>query len=562
MLIAVVVFVCSTNGKSLPLLHSRSNEEKLLEADALLIEAASEKNKGNFDKAIQLYYTCLRLPGEKSVIHYEIAQLQYNEYKSYDQAIKHISKALEIDHTNYWYLLFYIKINKENRYPLLVEKGYRQLMVNNAQNYEVILDFAEFYILEKQYTKALQLYESLEKEIGVTEDVNKNIFLIYKGMGKTEQAIIEINKLIDKFPRNPEYYLELINIYRSLQQKENIQLSYKKANKALPENSFILDDYAHYLFNTNRIDSAFIFHQKVISDQSYEFRPKKEIIDQYIKNEKIDSTLKSKISKLLQLLETAHSENFDVYRYLGEVYYFSKEYQNAKINFNKALTINKNSFEIWQQLILIDFQAKDFLGMKKTATEAMEIFPAQAELFYYSAMSSIEQNKHQEAIDVLQLGVTLTNVKSLKIQFYSSLGDSYHTLLNNLESDKYYEKALELDSNNTFVLNNYAYYLSERTLSLDKAEKLSKRSIQLSPTTYSFLDTYGWILFSMGKNEKALEWLLQSESYGGDKSAVVLEHIADVYLILGQKEQAISYWKRALKLGGNSEILNTKINTK
>lgn len=41
-------------------------------------------------------------------------------------------------------------------------------------------------------------------------------------------------------------------------------------------------------------------------------------------------------------------------------------------------------------------------------------------------------------------------------------------------SDSSYEAALEIDPNNATVLNNYAYYLSERDDKLEKAERMSK----------------------------------------------------------------------------------------
>ena len=46
------------------------------------------------------------------------------------------------------------------------------------------------------------------------------------------------------------------------------------------------------------------------------------------------------------------------------------------------------------------------------------------------------------------------------IEFYSNLGDCFNNLKKFEESDKYYDKALLIDPNNAFVLNNYAYSYS------------------------------------------------------------------------------------------------------
>lgn len=544
----------------LPPSKSQGKDQKLVEADALMIEANSEKNKGNFQKALELYNTCLRLPGEKSVIHYELAQLYYQNFGDYGQALRHINKAIELNPNNNWYIEFYIKINHDNRYPQLVEKGYKMLLSNSPKNYDVMMEFAEFYILANQYVKALEMYDVLEKETGVSENVNKNKFLIYKGLGQPTQAIAELEKLLVKYPNNPEYYIELINMYKSLLDNAKVENSFKRALKALPNDPYIWDEYAYHLFNHKQIDSAYHYHQKIIKHPEYEIHAKMEIIDQYIKYERVDSSMKSKRTQLITLLEKTHPDNNELYKYLGEVYYGLKDFKKAKEYFIKTLSLRKNSFEIWQQLILADYEMADYIDMKKHCEQALEVFPLQSELYYYSAMSSIEQKNYEQGVEVLKQGLELATAKSLKIQYYSTLGDAYHSLNNHELSDKNYQKALELDSNNAFVLNNYAYYLSIRKVNLEKALYLSHKSIELNPSAYSFLDTYGWILYQMGKFDEALEWMLKAEAFGGDKSTEVLEHIGDTYKNLNKKEEAKTYWRRAMEVGGNKVELNKKIN--
>jgi len=144
----------------------------------------------------------------------------------------------------------------------------------------------------------------------------------------------------------------------------------------------------------------------------------------------------------------------------------------------------------------------------------------------------------------------------------SSLGDAYHAIGKHEESDDYFELSLELDSENHFVLNNYAYYLSERNIQLEKAKIMSRKSNELHPDEASFQDTYGWILYKLGDYEKALNWLQKSELNGGNNSAIINEHIGDVYEKLGQRERALKYWKLASHIGGGSDQLLNKLKQK
>ena len=91
---------------------------------------------------------------------------------------------------------------------------------------------------------------------------------------------------------------------------------------------------------------------------------------------------------------------------------------------------------------------------------------------------------------------------------------------------------------------------------------MSEKSNALNPDESSFQDTYGWILYKLGDYEKALNWLKKSELNGGNNSAIINEHIGDVYEKLGNREKALKYWKLASHIGGGSDLLLNKLKQK
>ncbi|MFM9052099.1 MAG: tetratricopeptide repeat protein [Bacteroidota bacterium] len=148
----------------------------------------------------------------------------------------------------------------------------------------------------------------------------------------------------------------------------------------------------------------------------------------------------------------------------------------------------------------------------------------------------------------------------LEMYIRSTLGEVYNDMKDYARSDQQYDKVLELDPNDASALNNYAYYLSLRKEKLQKAEEMSKSSIELQPDEASYEDTYGWILFVGGKYAEAKLWIGRSLEHGGDKSAAVLEHYGDVLFKLGDMAGALDYWQRAKSAGeGASEFLDRKI---
>lgn len=108
---------------------------------------------------------------------------------------------------------------------------------------------------------------------------------------------------------------------------------------------------------------------------------------------------------------------------------------------------------------------------------------------------------------------------------------------------KMYEYALKCDPDYAMALNNYAYYLSLKEKKLRKALKMSIKAVTLEPDNANYLDTHGWILHQLGKDEEAKPFFKHAMIYGGRDSKVVLEHYAEVLAALGDEETS-AYYRR------------------
>jgi Tfp pilus assembly protein PilF len=198
--------------------------------------------------------------------------------------------------------------------------------------------------------------------------------------------------------------------------------------------------------------------------------------------------------------------------------------------------------------------------MKEESQEAMELFPQLPIFYLFNGIALIQSENYDDAIDILNSGKNLVvDDNQILAQFYSSLGDAYHSTEEHPQSDNAYEMALKLEPNNVIVLNNYAYYLSIRGMELNKAESMAKKANDLSPNVASFQDTYGWVLYKKQNYQNALFWINEAIKNGGGEDPVVYEHLGDVQLKLNNIEEAVEAWKKALKFGGDPDVLNMKI---
>jgi len=160
-----------------------------------------------------------------------------------------------------------------------------------------------------------------------------------------------------------------------------------------------------------------------------------------------------------------------------------------------------------------------------------------------------------EAATALEKALQL-NSKSLDAA--SALGLVYNELQRYEESDTMYERALRIDTQNDLVLNNYSYSLAERGILLDRALAMSKRALAQQPENQSYLDTYGWIHYKLGDFKEAERWIRKAIELGST-SAVVHDHLGDVYYKLSEKEKAIDFWKRASEFDPTNETYKEKV---
>jgi tetratricopeptide (TPR) repeat protein len=94
--------------------------------------------------------------------------------------------------------------------------------------------------------------------------------------------------------------------------------------------------------------------------------------------------------------------------------------------------------------------------------------------------------------------------------------------------------------------------LIKEALDLDKkAQEKAKEEGKLDEIkpNAAYLDSLGWVLFKQKKYKEALDYLKKAsldEEEGGHLE--IWDHLADCYMALGQKKEAIAAWEKALKM--------------
>jgi tetratricopeptide (TPR) repeat protein len=526
------------------------------------IGGCNERAKGNLQEALKLFSECQTIKKDDAAVSYELATV-HKMLGHTEQALNFARAAAVAKPSNEWYQLLYIECLNTSRQFAQALKVREALAKRFPEKTEFQEDLAIQYAMMGQYDKSFKIYEELEGTYGVNEQLTLNKVKLLSSQHKFKEAEAELKTLVKGDSLQTRYYAYLADLYLEYNQLEDAKKMYDKILN-IDENDVDVHLALHdFYLKKNDETKAFVHLKLAIKNPDLELSVKTNIVASYFirAEDRFESARKEGL-ELAEIMLKVHPTSGEANALYADFLRLQKKYAEAAPYYYKAALAKNKDIKVWDNLLFIDNELNRFDSLEHHSSMAIEVFPNQPNYYIYNGVANTQTHNYSKAVVALRSGVDyVVDNKALLIQFYSALGDAYFYLKDFINSDAYFEKALKEDADNTYVLNNYAYYLSQRNEQLEKAERLSKRSNDLSPNNKNYMDTYGWILFQQKKYQAADEWLSKAAKMG-QKNATIIEHYADNLFMLGQKEEALKMWQEALNAGGNLEDLSKKIKDK
>jgi predicted Zn-dependent protease len=114
-------------------------------------------------------------------------------------------------------------------------------------------------------------------------------------------------------------------------------------------------------------------------------------------------------------------------------------------------------------------------------------------------------------------------------------------------------KILVTDPENVAALNALGYTLADRTTRYQEALELIDRARAAEPDEAAIIDSYGWVLYRLGRNREALVELRRAFTL--QKDAEIAAHIAEVLWFTGKREEARKFFEESRKLDAENRSL-------
>ena len=430
-------------------------------------------------------------------------------------------------------------------------KIYKSLIKQDKENEDYYLELSKVYLYDNNLRLSIKTYNDLEKLKGVNHYTSTQKHKLYLELKDFNKAATELENLLIEFPYDTEIYEILSDCYILSGDFDKaleilIKLSELKPNS--PSIHLSLSDF--YLQKGN--------YEKYREELLLAFS-----------SEKLDVQLK--IKKIVPLLTPIYENKlekfdfvFELSKIIVEIHPFDamSNYiyadllridQKTELSvsyYKKVVEINKNEIGAWEEMLFLELRLNRLDSLNTDSEQAIEIFPTNPIFYYLNGLSFYYKKNYEKTIEPIKTGVNfVVSNPNLSSEMYSILGNSYNELKDFENSDISYERALEYIPDNVQVLNNYAYYLSLREENLERAEKMSKKTIEMFPEEANYLDTYAWILYKMKKYEQAKIWMQKAIDIS--ESETFYSHMAEILIELGEKEEAEFYLEKSKLLKEN-----------
>ena len=529
------------------------------------LEALREQQQGNYANAFALLQHCLEINPDAAEAYYTLSSY-YVEMDNDSAMIRCMQKAAALAPDNDTYLerlgQTYLKTHK---YDEAIDI-YEQLADHNRHREDVLDVLQQLYHYKKDYPNLIATLDRIELIEGNSEETALAKMQIYSLQGKKNEEFRVLKELVQKHPYDLNYGVMTGNWLLQNDRPKEALNEYRAVLKQDPDNLAVQFSLLDYYKAQGQDKAAEQLRERLLMSDKTDTENKVLLIRQIInENEQAGGDSTAVLALFERVLDTP-KPSADIAE-LRAAYMDLKKMPTDSINaaLRRVLQIAPDNAGARLHLIQSVWGTEDYDAVIALCRPALEYNPDEMAFYYYLGVAHYQKDEHDEALDAFRRGVSQINSESnhaIVSDFYSIMGDILHQKGLDDEAFAAYDSCLQWNPDNVPCLNNYAYYLSVRGEDLQKAERMSYRTIKAHPDSGTYLDTYAWILFMQGRYEEAQIYIDQALKNYDEPNGEVLEHAGDIAANNGDINKALDYWQQALAAGGGTTLLEQKIKQK
>ena len=375
--------------------HAQENPEDVALVDNQtednFYEALKQRGIENYDKAIVAIQKCLEKEPKNPAFLYELGKNQL-DLKNYVDAEISFKSAIEIDSKQRWYWnglydIYYQTKDFQKSIPVV------QKLVEFDPNMRE--DLVSLYMNTNQKDKAVALLKEMEASSHLTSTME---FYKLKLEESNEFAKPKKESLEEAIKKNPKYeqnYIDLIVLYSSFNQEDKAFEVAKQLEKEIPNSDWAHVSLVKFHLNNNDGTNASKSMFKVLGNDKIDLKIKHRIFNEFlifaIKNPIFFNDVDASIPYFDNDKEIA------VAKEVAKFFWKKGDLEKAIYYFEKAIKKNPEDVESINYYLEVIYQKQDFQLLSKKATDLSELYPTQANYYYYAGFGYNQMKNFKKA---------------------------------------------------------------------------------------------------------------------------------------------------------------------
>jgi len=118
----------------------------------------------------------------------------------------------------------------------------------------------------------------------------------------------------------------------------------------------------------------------------------------------------------------------------------------------------------------------------------------------------------------------LTRLQSSGLEsplLYNTLAYAAWVQKQHAKSIEFYEKSLEIDSDNATAMNSMGYILADTGMDIMRALRLCRKAVDYKPQSAAYLDSLGWAYYKSGELLEARTWLRRALDIAPEEEVII-----------------------------------------
>ena len=514
------------------------------DTEAHLRSAEFALNSFDYDQVVESYINAFNSSNDIETLK-QAAWLS----KNYGFKSKSISLAkiwLEIEPDNDTALLFLINRQLESDLIIAAKKNLKLLISRNEGESDEILYSIYPYLSDENVENLEVLISSFTKIYKKSALVKYLYSSVLLENGKVGEAIrqAELSSKLSPIWEKPKLLLARALLLSGKNEEAVSYLAHMIGDQINPSSDSRLELALAYM-SSDRLDDALGQVSQILLERSSEYSALRLMAIINFRLEHYDSASKD----FNELLEK------DMFR-MDSLFYLAR-ISEQKSNFSDALkyysmvTSGVNTVYSQRKVVSLLLSMNQISEAKNHLKDFGQKHPK-----YMNEMLQIESNLYSE-LDEYEEALVLSE----KLVLYYPKNTGYQLKRANLlleldrknEALEAYSTIVKNSPRDPNALNAYGYVLTNYSNNYKKAYKLIKKAIKLDPDNPAIIDSYGWILYRMGKYEEAEEEL--NKAYQLYKDPEIAFHLIKVLLKTNKKERAKNIFTEARVLFMDNKYL-------